>query len=68
MSVPNVGDFIDLMISIPADGHDNSFAYVISEWTKLQGEHPSTILLVKIFCYVIYLVFSTFSNYEFVAI
>ncbi|KAG2377099.1 uncharacterized protein HKW66_Vig0176730 [Vigna angularis] len=38
MSVPNVGDFIDLMISIPADGHDNSFAYVISEWTKLQGD------------------------------
>jgi len=49
MSVPNVGDFIDLMISIPADGHDNSFAYVISEWTKLQGEHPSTILLLGYF-------------------
>ncbi|KAK7348836.1 hypothetical protein VNO80_23551 [Phaseolus coccineus] len=38
MSVPNVGQFIDLLISIPAEGHSNSFAYVISEWTKQQGE------------------------------
>ncbi|MED6125437.1 hypothetical protein PIB30_068517, partial [Stylosanthes scabra] len=38
MSVPNVGQFIDLLISIPAEGHDNSFAYVMSEWTKQQGE------------------------------
>ena len=43
MSVPNVGQFIDLLISIPAEGYANSFAYVISEWTKQQGEHPSTI-------------------------
>ncbi|KAE9615425.1 hypothetical protein Lalb_Chr04g0255081 [Lupinus albus] len=38
ISVPNVGQFIDLLISIPAEGHDNSFAYVMSEWTKQQGE------------------------------
>ncbi|KAL4375412.1 hypothetical protein AHAS_Ahas05G0279200 [Arachis hypogaea] len=38
MSVPNVGQFIDLLISIPAEGHDNSFAYVMLEWTKQQGE------------------------------
>ncbi|KAI9085691.1 hypothetical protein K1719_032297 [Acacia pycnantha] len=38
MSAPNVGQFIDLLISIPAEGHDNSFAYVMSEWTTQQGE------------------------------
>ncbi|CAJ1932166.1 unnamed protein product [Sphenostylis stenocarpa] len=38
MSVPNVGQFIDLLISIPAEGHANSFAYVMSEWTKQQGD------------------------------
>ncbi|KAH1265533.1 Importin-9 [Glycine max] len=38
MSVPNVGQFIDLLISIPAEGHGNSFAYIMSEWTKQQGE------------------------------
>ncbi|WJX57864.1 uridine/cytidine kinase [Trifolium repens] len=38
MSVPNVGQFIDLLISIPAEGHNNSFAYVMSEWAKQQGE------------------------------
>ncbi|CAL0308014.1 unnamed protein product [Lupinus luteus] len=38
ISVPNVGQFIDLLISIPAEGHGNSFAYVMSEWTKQQGE------------------------------
>ncbi|CAL5189135.1 unnamed protein product [Lathyrus oleraceus] len=38
MSVPNVGQFIDLLISVPAEGHNNSFAYVMSEWAKQQGE------------------------------
>ncbi|XP_045819051.1 importin-9 [Trifolium pratense] len=38
MSVPNVGQFIDLLISIPAEGHNNSFAYVMSEWARQQGE------------------------------
>jgi hypothetical protein len=40
MSVPNVEQFIDLLTSIPAEGYDNSFAYVMSEWTKQQGKHP----------------------------
>ena len=48
MSAPNVGQFIDLLISIPAEGHDNSFAYVMSEWTKQQGEHPSAIIFAKV--------------------
>ncbi|XP_041010366.1 importin-9 isoform X1 [Juglans microcarpa x Juglans regia] len=38
MSSPNVEQFIDLLVSIPAEGYDNSFAYVMSEWTKQQGE------------------------------
>ncbi|KAJ7954019.1 Importin 9 [Quillaja saponaria] len=38
MSAPNVGQFIDLLISIPAECHENSFNYVMSEWTKQQGE------------------------------
>ncbi|KAL4185570.1 hypothetical protein AMTRI_Chr10g6660 [Amborella trichopoda] len=38
LSAPNVGHFIDLMISLPAKGHDNALPYVMSEWTKQQGE------------------------------
>lgn len=38
MSVPNVGQFIDLLVSIPGEGDKNSFAYVMSEWVKQQGE------------------------------
>ncbi|EXB44967.1 hypothetical protein L484_026556 [Morus notabilis] len=38
LSAPNVEQFIDLLISIPAEGHDNSFVYLMSEWTKQQGE------------------------------
>ncbi|XP_051122408.1 uncharacterized protein LOC127245516 [Andrographis paniculata] len=38
MSVPHVEQFIDLLVSIPTEGHQNSFAYVMFEWTKLQGE------------------------------
>ncbi|KAB1206509.1 Importin-9 [Morella rubra] len=38
MSAPNVEQFIDLLVSIPAEGYDNAFAYVMSEWTKQQGE------------------------------
>ncbi|KDP29326.1 hypothetical protein JCGZ_18247 [Jatropha curcas] len=37
-SAPNVEQFIDMLISIPAEGYNNSFIYVMSEWTKLQGE------------------------------
>lgn len=38
MSVPHVEQFIDLLVSIPAEGHQNSFFYVMSEWTRLQGK------------------------------
>lgn len=38
MSVPNVGQFIDLLVAIPAEGSENSFAFVMSEWVKQQGE------------------------------
>ncbi|CAN1296181.1 Ipo9 [Linum perenne] len=38
MSAPNVEQFINMLVNIPADGHDNAFAYVMSEWTKQQGE------------------------------
>ncbi|CAK9157331.1 unnamed protein product [Ilex paraguariensis] len=38
MSAPQVEQFIDLLISLPADGHVNSFVYVMLEWTKQQGE------------------------------
>lgn len=38
MSAPHVGQFIDLMISLPAEGCQNSFVYLMSEWTKQQGE------------------------------
>ncbi|XP_056696512.1 uncharacterized protein [Spinacia oleracea] len=38
LSAPNVGQFIDLLVSIPGEGDRNSFAYVMSEWVKQQGE------------------------------
>ncbi|XP_004238985.1 uncharacterized protein [Solanum lycopersicum] len=38
MSAPHVEQFIEMLVSIPAEGHPNSFAYLMVEWTKLQGE------------------------------
>lgn len=38
MSVPRVEQFIELLVSIPAEGHQNSFAYVMFEWTRQQGK------------------------------
>ncbi|KAK1551997.1 hypothetical protein Q3G72_008654 [Acer saccharum] len=38
ISAPDVEQFINLLITIPAEGHANSLAYVMSEWTKQQGE------------------------------
>ncbi|XP_030512692.1 importin-9 isoform X1 [Rhodamnia argentea] len=38
ISVPNVQQFIDMLMTVPAEGYDNAFTYVMSEWTKLQGE------------------------------
>ncbi|KAH0918070.1 hypothetical protein HID58_025730, partial [Brassica napus] len=43
MSFPNVDQFINLLVSVPADGHENSFAYVMTEWTKQQGKHLSLL-------------------------
>lgn len=37
ISVPNVQQFIDMLTTVPAKGYDNAFTYVMSEWTKLQG-------------------------------
>ncbi|KAJ6429671.1 hypothetical protein OIU84_021134 [Salix udensis] len=38
MSLPHVEQFIDMLIGIPAEGYKNSFVYVMSEWTRQQGE------------------------------
>ncbi|KAF9590930.1 hypothetical protein IFM89_000475 [Coptis chinensis] len=38
MSAPNVEQFIDLLIRLPAEGYENSLAFIMSEWTKQQGE------------------------------
>lgn len=45
MSAPNVEQVIDLLISIPADGYNNSLFYVMSEWTKQQGKCPLSLIL-----------------------
>lgn len=37
MSASNIQQLIDLLVSIPVEGNDNSFVYLMSEWTKLQG-------------------------------
>ncbi|KAG8075997.1 hypothetical protein GUJ93_ZPchr0006g45271 [Zizania palustris] len=38
LSAPNVEQFINLLLAIPAQGYDSSFAYIMSEWSQLQGE------------------------------
>ncbi|XP_006348597.1 importin-9 isoform X2 [Solanum tuberosum] len=38
MSAPHAEQFIEMLVSIPAEGHPNSFVYLMVEWTKLQGE------------------------------
>uniref|UniRef100_A0A0A9D749 Importin-9 central HEAT repeats domain-containing protein n=1 Tax=Arundo donax TaxID=35708 RepID=A0A0A9D749_ARUDO len=38
LSTPNVDQFINLLLSIPAHGYDNSLVYIMSEWSQLQGE------------------------------
>ncbi|KAL6294959.1 hypothetical protein ACE6H2_003101 [Prunus campanulata] len=38
LSAPKVEEFIDLLVTIPAEGYDNSFVYLMSEWTQQQGE------------------------------
>eukprot|EP00250_Pteridium_aquilinum_P006987 c16793_g1_i1 orf=84-3179(-) len=38
MSVPDVGQVLNLLLSIPTKSFPNSLEYVMSEWTKQQGE------------------------------
>ncbi|KAL5725979.1 uridine/cytidine kinase [Ranunculus cassubicifolius] len=38
MSSPNVDHLIDLLTRLPVEGYENSLSYVMSEWTKQQGE------------------------------
>ncbi|KAF6176425.1 hypothetical protein GIB67_005323 [Kingdonia uniflora] len=38
MSSPNVEQFIDMLITLPAEGHENSLTYLMSAWTKQQVE------------------------------
>ncbi|KAK8475732.1 hypothetical protein V6N13_023235 [Hibiscus sabdariffa] len=38
LSAPNVEQFINLLLTIPTEGYQNAFVYVMSEWTKQQGE------------------------------
>lgn len=38
MSAPHIGQFIDLLVSIPAKDYENSFSCVMSEWAKQQGQ------------------------------
>ncbi|KAI5081597.1 hypothetical protein GOP47_0001340 [Adiantum capillus-veneris] len=38
MSAPDVGQLLNLLVSIPAKNSPNSLEYVMSEWTKHQGE------------------------------
>uniref|UniRef100_A0A7C9ER53 Importin-7/11-like TPR repeats domain-containing protein n=2 Tax=Opuntia streptacantha TaxID=393608 RepID=A0A7C9ER53_OPUST len=58
MSVPNVGQFIDLLVTIPAEGSENSFAYVMSEWIKQQGEIQGSYQ-IKVTTTALALLFST---------
>lgn len=58
MSVPNVGEFIDLLVNIPAEGSENSFAYVMSEWIKQQGEIQGSYQ-IKVTTTALALLFST---------
>lgn len=38
LSAPNVDQFVNLLLAIPAEGYGNSLAYIMSEWSQLQGE------------------------------
>lgn len=58
MSFPNVDQFINLLVSVPADGHENSFAYVMTEWTKQQGEIQGAYQ-IKVTCSALALLLST---------
>ncbi|XP_047095488.1 importin-9-like [Lolium rigidum] len=38
LSAPNVDQFVNLLLAIPAEGYGHSLAYIMSEWSQLQGE------------------------------
>ncbi|PKA67290.1 hypothetical protein AXF42_Ash004783 [Apostasia shenzhenica] len=38
LSSSDVNQFISLLLTLPTDGHKNALSYVMSEWTKVQGE------------------------------
>lgn len=38
MSAPNVGQLIDVLVSLPAQGYSNALSFVLFEWTKWHGE------------------------------
>ncbi|CAN6448698.1 unnamed protein product [Victoria cruziana] len=38
LCAPHVGLFIDLLRGIPMNGYDSALSYVMSEWTRQQGE------------------------------
>jgi hypothetical protein len=38
LSAPNVDQFINLLLAIPAQGYNNSLAYIMSEWSQLQSK------------------------------
>ncbi|CAM9001163.1 unnamed protein product [Rhodiola kirilowii] len=38
MSVPDVNQFINLLLTVPVEGYENSFSYVMSEWANQQAE------------------------------
>ncbi|CAM8979911.1 unnamed protein product [Rhodiola kirilowii] len=38
MSVPDVNQFINLLLTVPVEGYENSYSYVMSEWAKQQAE------------------------------
>ncbi|KAG8475591.1 hypothetical protein CXB51_032476 [Gossypium anomalum] len=47
LSAPNVEQFINLLMTIPAEGYQNAFVYVMSEWTKQQGKFLYAFLLLS---------------------
>lgn len=49
MAAPNVGQLLDLLASVPAQGHENALSYVMSEWTMHQGELAQFTMLLMYF-------------------
>ncbi|KAJ4816684.1 Importin-9 [Rhynchospora pubera] len=58
LSAPNTDHFINLLLSMPAAGYENSLSYVMSEWTRLQGEIQGAYQ-IKVTTTALVLLFST---------